>query len=71
VIAGGNLKLEWTGDTGFNYQIEYGADLVHWTPVGAATPGTGALMNWSDDGSQTGSAPSAETRRFYRLRISN
>jgi hypothetical protein len=39
-----------------------------WTQAGPDIPGTGATFGWTDNGSQTGSAPIA--LRFYKLEVS-
>ncbi len=70
ILDQANIKLTWPTATGFGYQVEWSADLDQWFPVGTPAPGTGADMTWTDDGSQTGSPPSAQRRRFYRIRIS-
>lgn len=52
------------------YQIKFAGDLAGtWTAAGAALPGTGGVVSWTDDGSATGSPPSSTNRRFYRVSI--
>jgi hypothetical protein len=69
-LPGGNVQVTWPSILGLHYQMEYSPDLGQWFSIGVPAPGTGATMPWTDDGSQTGSPPSAATKRFYRLRIS-
>jgi hypothetical protein len=59
-----NLVLSWTGVSGQNYQIEYKNDLGApiWTALGSPLVGTGALLSFTNDFSQS-------SQRFYRLRV--
>ena len=52
------------------YRIYYSGTVGgSWTQAGGAFVGTGANVTWTDDGSQTGGAPSSVPRRFYRVQI--
>ena len=52
------------------YQISFTADLAGaWTAAGPALIGTGGILNWTDDGSVTGSPSKNVARRFYRVTI--
>src|SRR5581483_6828190 len=59
-----NLTLSWTSTAGTSYQVEYKDDLgaPTWTPLGNPVPGTGAVMSFTSDFSQS-------PVRFYRLEI--
>lgn len=52
------------------YRVEYAATPAGpWTQAGGALAGNGGDINWTDDGSQTGTPSTAQTRRFYRVQI--
>jgi hypothetical protein len=55
------------------YGIYYSSSLApnaNWVQAGGSMIGTGSTMQWTDDGSQTGGAPSASQNRFYKLQVS-
>ncbi len=50
------------------YTVQWTNDLTQpWQNAGSLLGGTGSAMMWTDDGTQTGTAPSTQSRRFYRL----
>ena len=53
------------------YQILWSNDLVTWHPGSAVISGDGTTKLWIDDGTVTGTAPSATPRRFYRVQVGN
>ncbi|MEO8616243.1 MAG: metallophosphoesterase, partial [Luteolibacter sp.] len=65
----GTNTLTFTTATGRNYRVMYSNDLLSWQPVTPAITGTGAAMLWTDDGTTTGSSPSAAPKRFYRIEV--
>jgi len=64
-------RITWQSIAGATYTIEYADALSLSTIWKALSPltGTGGLMQWLDDGSETGTTPTAAgvLRRFYRL----
>lgn len=68
-VLSASFTLTWPTTSGVRYQIEWSPDLVQWLPASESKIADGTTMTWSDDGSQTGSAPSSQPSRFYRLRI--
>lgn len=64
------VSLNWPTTPGVRYQVEWSENLSQWHPIGTAIIASTSGMTWTDDGSQTGSQPNAQIRRFYRLRIS-
>ena len=55
------------------YRVYYSAGLgtnATWTQAGSALVGTGAKLQWTDDGSQTGGAPGSSRQRFYQVQVS-
>jgi hypothetical protein len=55
------------------YGIYYATTLgptAAWVQAGGSIIGTGSTMQWTDNGSQTGGAPSASQHRFYKLQVS-
>lgn len=50
------------------YRVEYTNDLLQpWTQAGPNIAGTGGNITWTDDGTQTVTAPGLEVQRFYRV----
>ena len=66
-IADGSVILTWPTTIGGQYQVEFSSDLVHWASLGTPAQATSTYMTWTDDGTQTGTPPSAVVRRFYRV----
>ena len=62
-------RITWHSIAGASYTIQFTDDLMAaWTTLSTFT-GTGSLMEWLDDGSETGTPPTAAgiLKRFYRL----
>jgi hypothetical protein len=64
-----DVTLQFQTIEGRSYEILYSENLIQWLPAQTGIPGTGGLLQWTDDGSQTGSHPQSETKRFYRVRV--
>jgi dienelactone hydrolase len=64
----GSITLTWPTTIGGWYQIETSSDLTSWTFVGNSSKATTTAMTWTDNGTLTGSQPSTQPRRFYRVR---
>jgi len=65
------VRIAWQSVAGATYTIEY-ADALSLSTIWktlSALAGTGGLMQWLDDGTQTGTPPTAASvlKRFYRL----
>jgi len=65
------VRIAWQSVAGATYTIEYADGLslsTIWKTL-SALAGTGGLMQWLDDGTQTGTPPTAASvlKRFYRL----
>ncbi|NQT83836.1 hypothetical protein HQ563_12475 [bacterium] len=63
-------RVTWHSLAGASYTVYFTNDLMAaWTALSTYT-GTGSLMEWLDDGSETGTPPTAAgiLKRFYRLR---
>jgi dienelactone hydrolase len=67
-LPDGAVNLTWPAVTGGWYQVEASDDLVRWTLLGSSTRAATPAMSWTDDGTLTGSHPSAAAKRFYRIR---
>lgn len=52
------------------YRVYYSEDLNAWLPASGAIPGTGGIVTWIDDGSETPIHPDQAVRRFYRVQVS-
>ena len=52
-----------------NYRIMFSEDLLSWLPGSSVIAGNGGVLQWTDDGTTTGSKPSSETKRFYRIEV--
>ena len=64
-----DVTLQFQTIEGRQYTIEVSGDLSQWDPVQTGIIGDGSLMQWTDDGSLTGTHPQAEDKRFYRVRV--
>ncbi|HUJ10320.1 MAG TPA: carbohydrate-binding protein [Verrucomicrobiae bacterium] len=68
-----SIKLDYQSVVRRLYTIEYkdGFAETNWTSITNCEDiaGTGSITSYIDDGSGTGSAPTATTNRFYRLRV--
>jgi hypothetical protein len=63
------VRVAWHSIAGASYTVYFTDDLMDvWTALSSFT-GTGGLMEWLDDGGETGTPPTATgiLRRFYRL----
>jgi hypothetical protein len=63
------VRLTWHSIAGASYTVYFADDLMDvWNGLSTFT-GTGSLMEWLDDGGETGTPPTAANilRRFYRL----
>ncbi|MCE9609117.1 MAG: metallophosphoesterase [Chthoniobacter sp.] len=65
----GQATVSFPTTTGRTYRVMYSANLLSWQSASSVVAGTGATMQWTDDGTTTGSLPSAEGKRFYRIEI--
>jgi len=65
------VRITWQSIAGATYIVEYADALSLLTIWKALSPltGTGSLMEWLDDGTETGSHPATPglLKRFYRL----
>jgi hypothetical protein len=52
-----------------SYTVYYSHNLIGWDIAESGIQGTGGLMQWTDDGSQTETHPANEPRRFYRIQV--
>ncbi len=64
----GTCTLAWPTTIGEWYQVEFSSDLVNWTLLGNSVSATTSAMTWTDSGTLTGTHPSTQTKRFYRVR---
>ncbi|MDP2899049.1 MAG: hypothetical protein Q8Q12_21135 [bacterium] len=63
------VRVAWLSIAGASYTVYFTEDLMDvWTALSSFT-GTGNLMEWLDDGGETGTPPTAAgiLMRFYRL----
>jgi len=65
--------VSWHTSVGLNYSVEYKNDptAATWQTTATVISGTGNVASWTDDGSETGTAPAAEVRRIYRVRATS
>jgi hypothetical protein len=66
------VRISWRSVMDATYTVEYADALSFstlWNAVSQQVVGTGSLMEWFDDGTETGSHPGEEgvLKRFYRL----
>lgn len=67
--AAGTATVTFPTVTGRTYRVLHSPHLLSWAPGSPPIPGTGAVESWTDDGSTTGSPPSALNRRYYRIEV--
>jgi len=65
----GQATVTFPTATGRTYRVLYSANLLSWQPASGVVTGTGAAMQWFDDGTATGSLPSVAGKRFYRIEV--
>lgn len=65
----GTATVTFSTVTGRTYRVMYSPDLLSWQPGSATVAGTGATMQWIDDGTVTGTPPSNAGKRFYRMEV--
>ena len=65
----GTATVTFATSTGRTYRVFYSNTLGagSWQPGSGVVPGTGATMQWTDDGTVTGSLPSVAEKRYYRI----
>jgi hypothetical protein len=61
--------LSWTSQPGITYRVQWKNSLLDptWLSITPDFTGTGSIMNWLDDGTQTGGFPALQ--RFYRVTV--
>jgi hypothetical protein len=69
-MGNGSVRLSFPSAVGATYAVHWDADLTPpWTPLAAPLTGTGGILTWTDDGSQTGTTPASVPRRFYMISV--
>jgi len=64
-----NVTLQFQTIEGRRYTVDYSHNLIDWDVAESGIQGNGNLMQWTDDGSRTGTHPANENKRFYRVRV--
>jgi len=59
----GQLQIRWQSVLGKTYLVQYSADLVGWTNLGAPVQADGSVLTVID------SVPGAPASRFYRIAL--
>ena len=69
VRSGSTATVTWQSQSGLAYQVQWKANLTDasWLSITPTITGTGGILSWTDNGTQTGSAPS--DHRYYRVTI--
>ena len=62
-----SVTLAWASLPGIAYQVRYSSNLSNWSNAGGPISNMLTLNTWTDNGSQTGSAPNANAQRYYRV----
>ncbi len=65
----GQATVTFPTTLGRTYRVMYSPTLLSWQPASAVVAGTGATMQWTDDGTATLTLPSAAGKRFYRVEV--
>jgi len=64
----GTCTISWQSQPGLVYRVQWKNSLNDaWQSITPDETGTGLVLSWTDDGTQTGSAPSSQ--RFYRVTL--
>ncbi|MEP6822513.1 MAG: alkaline phosphatase family protein, partial [Chthoniobacterales bacterium] len=65
--APGGTTIRWTSQPGITYRVQWKSSLAAptWQTIAPDFAGTGNLISWTDDGTQTGGL--GATERFYRV----
>jgi phosphatidylinositol-3-phosphatase len=64
----GTFTISWQSQPGLVYRVQWKNSLNDaWHAIAPGETGTGLVLSWTDDGTQTGSAPSSQ--RFYRVTL--
>ncbi len=67
-LGNGNIQLSFLSQLDVTYRIHWDSDLTPpRTAISPTLTGTGGVLNWTDDGSQTGTHPASVPRRFYMI----
>ena len=61
------ITIKWTSQTGITYRCQWKNQLIGatWQSITPDFAGTGSLLSWTDNGTQTGGLDAAQ--RFYRV----
>ena len=61
------VTIKWTGQSGITYRCQWKNQLIGdtWQSITPDFAGTGSVLSWTDDGTQTGGLDAAQ--RFYRV----
>jgi hypothetical protein len=64
----GGFQVNWPSQLAIPYRVQWKNSLTdpNWLSIVPDFVGTGATMNWTDDGTQTGGLPGL---RFYRIAV--
>ena len=67
--SGSTAIVTWQSRSGLAYQVQWKANLTDasWLSITPNITGTGGILSWTDNGTQTGSVPS--DHRYYRVTI--
>jgi hypothetical protein len=65
--SGGGFLVTWQSQPGIPYRVQWKNALsdTTWQPIVPDFTGDGSVLNWTDDGSQTGGLSASS--RFYRI----
>jgi hypothetical protein len=67
VRGSSSATVSWQSQPGLAYRVQWKNNLTDttWQSITPDKTGNGAILSWTDDGTQTGSIPSSQ--RFYRV----
>ena len=63
------ITITWQSQSGLAYRVQWKNNLTDatWLSITPDITGTGGILSWTDNGSQTGTVPSVQ--RYYRVTI--
>ena len=67
-LPDGSFRIQFKSDFNRSYLIQYSEDVQDWKTAWPAVLGTGAILDWTDDGPpKTDTHPSLHPSRYYRV----
>jgi hypothetical protein len=66
-VSSNAVSFVWDSLPALSYAVHFSSNLTDWAAVSQTLSNMQTSLSWTDDGSQTGSPPLDQARRFYRV----